>query len=368
MNQEEPTNGVGRVRDAIEQRLTMDLASQRSMYRQHVPRASSIGMCGREIFYQITEEQNPPDDHLLERFHRGSEIETIVIRRLLGVGLTVIDTQKTFAIEKEIGGKNQVVVTGHVDGILALQIMEGAGTPTVHLAERNVVFDIKSLHPNVWGRIERFEDFDRMGSFWTKYVDQLLLYLFANAEVLGDDPIGILILDDCLGHLKIVGTHLWEHTERCESALRKAEAATAAKLGAGEIPDFIDDPEVCRGCWARAAGHCFPPMKFEAPEVLPDGEEIGAMLDRLAEIEDDVDEGVAIREEVKAIGKKFRTDPGTTDRLAGPYIIRAKVGETTTYPGIPKEIKAPYAIKGTRTVVSWERLEAVEEVPSGDKT
>jgi len=274
---------------------------------------------------------------LLQRFRRGSDIETLDTVRLLEDGWSITQQQGEFEIEEWVANPHTewssghlTIATGHIDGVL----------------ERNghkYVYDIKSLHPNVWNRIDSVGRFKRMGSFWAKYPRQLLLYMYAHAEQLGDDPVGLFILDDCLGHLKVIGARLWDWAEECEDALRTARAAAIA-IHTGEPPPFCEDPDVCQSCWARECGVCSPPMKFEAPAILPNGDELSVMMDRLTELEPSALEYAELDDEVKCAARKLTNEVGRHSYLAGEYELRVNV------------IESRNAKEGIQRRVSWRRL------------
>jgi len=230
---------------------------------QDHPRASAVGVCAREVYHQITDWQlrPQPDTTLLHRFQRGNEVESIVVRELLADGFYVhnyLDEQITFEIRENLPEELQshrdsydsfIICRGHMDG----RITWGDDKP---------VFEVKSLNPNVWGRIESVRDFFSMGSFWVKYPRQMLLYLYQAAE-----PFGLFILDDCLGHWKILPVVFDDFLDECEDALRTCrKAAIAARTGAP--PPYHDDPTVCLECWARDVGVCSPPLDFTPAKFI----------------------------------------------------------------------------------------------------
>jgi len=225
---------------------------------QDYPRASSVGVCAREVYHQIAdwELRAPHPVELLQRFRRGSEVENIVVRELLEDGFDVKAQQIPFRIREPVlvvahghlGSSrpeysNIVICTGHMDGRIG---WEGD----------NPVFEVKSLNSNVWGRIESVADFFKMGSFWVRYPRQMLLYLYQAAE-----PFGLFILDDCLGHWKILPVVLDDWLDECEDALQTCRTAAIAARSA-RPPPYHNDPTWCLECWCRTAGVCSPPLDF----------------------------------------------------------------------------------------------------------
>lgn len=297
--------------------------SERRVYRQDHPRASSIGDCARAIFYDITQWQQrpPPNPELLQRFQRGHDVERVVNRELLADGWNVIEQQMPFEIVEpyahwgrafgfDVGAKEPelIICTGHVDGRI-----EWNGL--------NPVVEIKSLNANVWGRIETAEDFKRMGSFWTRYPRQLLLYCYANNE-----PFGLFLLDDCLGHWKAISMILDEWLDECEAALVTARTAAIAAI-TGEPPPFCQNPLVCKDCWCKREGVCFPSLDFSetAINVIEDAE----FADSLAQLA-----GLAsCHQEYARLDKPFKdrmklTGPG--QYIVGDYLVTVKKHKNST--------------------------------------
>lgn len=342
--------------DELNSRMNQRLERERGIFRQDHPRASSIGECACEIFHQIKHwsQRTKPNLELQARFNRGGGrggipgIEQIVVMELIAEGWPVVQQQLPFEIRETVDlpsgqltgsatfKRSTIICTGHADLRLEWDGMRPVG-------------EIKSLHPNVFARINSIEDFARMGGFWKRYVHQLPLYCY------GQDPpeeLGLFILDDCLGHRKVIPMVLEEHLKECQSALDKCRAAVIGIL-TDEAPPFCTDPTACTGCWAREAGVCCPPLDFsgEGIHVIEDAE----LADSLARMEElgpaSIEYGVldkALKARMKATG------PG--EYVAGDFLIRTK-----TYPlkkhKVPAEVKAKYAWTDEGTITTWSRIE-----------
>lgn len=296
----------------IEGRAAAWAAKNANASPRYCPRASDIGECDREMTYSITHwRQRPaPERWLLERFRRGSEIETIANRKLLELGIPVIESQRTLEIRDRDG---TLLCTAHMDGKLQWQSL----TP---------VFECKSLNPNIWARINDIADFNRY--VWARrYPRQLLLYMYAT-----DEPFGLFLLDDCLGHWKLLPMVLEYHLPECERLLRRLRAVVDSAKSGAELP-YIDNPVICKDCWAFKANLCQPPMDFSGMGLVTvdDWElaEAFATIKRTAEAFSDYDAAEElVKEHFKARG-------------AGQYLVgdthvtvvvrERKGGATATY-------------------------------------
>jgi len=331
--------------DALQARHARRLESERKTFRQDHPRASSIGECAREIYHQIVDwaMKPPPSIALAARFGRGNDVEKIVTRQLIEEGWDIVEQQLPFEIKEKHPRQNSkdddlIICTGHAD----LRIAWNGTKP---------VGEIKSLNPNVWARIDSIDDFVRMGGFWTRYTNQLPLYCYAH-----DEPLGLFILDDCLGHRKYLPMILEEHLDECEAALQKCRAA---KLGtiAGEPPDFCTDPTACMNCWCREVGVCMPPLDFSGDGVhVLDDAELAADLLRLDELAEDAKERAAIDKRVKTAMKAR----GAGQYVAGEYLITVKARPRKAY-DIPADVKAKYAREDETVYTTWARMDAITE-------
>lgn len=310
-------------------------------YMKRNPRASGIGPCAREQALSITEwaRRPVPDTWLSQRFQRGNEVEALVRRNLIDAGYELVENQTPFEIDERIGpagdrssdGEDTLICTGHTDGKIA---WEG----------EKPVTEIKSMNVNIWNRVNEFADFERMGSFWKRYTNQILLYMYAN-----DETAGLFLLDDCMGHIKAIPVLLDDHLDKCEAALRTCRIASYA-VASDTLPDFHPDTLECRKCWAREIGACKPAMEGEVITILDDAQ---------------TEEWLFSLEADKEAAKRF----GTADRkfkdqmkgrgpgvyLCGDYSVTVTQKPSKSY-DVPKEIKDQFASDSFRTYTVWERL------------
>lgn len=242
----------------INKRESERLATQGKQYRKTTNWASSIGECKREMFYSITEwDKKPvPDLHLLARFEEGREQERKILRRLLENGLDVIEGQKPIDIKDR---KGRVVISARLEG-------------KVRWNGSKIPFEIKSLNPNVYARIDTVEDFNKME--WSRrYPIQMNLYLYAeNAEQ------GLFILTDCLGHFKLIPCFLdLDLVERVLTVCTEVMDAVES----GNPPDFLrHKPNTCKKCWAFGRV-CQPPIEpQQGLELIDNSELLDALIRR----------------------------------------------------------------------------------------
>jgi len=311
---------------------------QRRQFRQDYPRASSLTLCAREIYHQMSDPDRRPEFsvELLQRFRRGHEVETLVVRELLEDGWDVLEAQRPFEIKEEIDGVNTVICTGHIDGRLG---------NCIH-AQAKPIFEVKSMHVLYWNKVNEAADFWRHGGFWARYPLQLLMYCYAY-----DEPWGLFILDDCMGHQKAIPIVLEDWLDETEAALRRCRAAVIGKRKA-EPPDYCGDVSVCRECWCRQAGLCMPPMDFtdNATGIIEDVDTVAA-LDRMDELKAAHDEYAALDRPFKD-GMKAR---GAGEYVCGNFLIRTKEQQFARF-NIPDDVKDKYKDKGTKVITKWERV------------
>lgn len=244
------------------------------------PTASDLGDCVRETVLAITNWRDRPgfDVELLQRFQRGNEVENIAVRELMELGYTVRIDRSPFELKDK---KGRVVLRGHADGFIR------TGENPQHPVD--VPFECKSLNPNVYKQIDCQEDFDKY-VFFRKYPRQLQAYLLGhNLEE------GFWLLDDCLGHWKLIPCHL--DYERAEKLLRHAEQAVEHIAG-GTLPPYHYDPSYCLKCWAFKR-ICTPPFfSGEGMKIINDPE-FADKITRRAELDAAATEYEKLDKEIK---------------------------------------------------------------------
>jgi len=277
----------------IADRRAEALAHRVSAYPRQNPIASDLGPCQREMVLAMTHWQErplPPAD-LKARFERGNLIEDAILRELSDLGFTVRVERSPFEVKDAQG---RVVLRGKIDGFVSVE-------------RETFPMEVKSLNPNVYNRVETVEDFDKFG-FMAKYPRQLQSYLYAN-----NLPEGFFLLDDCLGHWKLLPVALdWS---ALDAIIRHCEGAVAHRE-AGTLPDYHPDPAVCKRCWAYGRV-CTPPMEFHGLQILTDPD-FEADLNRRGELAEAAKEHEALDKRIKARVQ------GQTGLVVGDWLIQGR--------------------------------------------
>lgn len=291
----------------FELRRKASLTANSEPYPRNQPILSDIGECERQIVYGVTnwKDREPFPPELKARLNAGNAIEKEVIREMQELGYTIILQQQTTEIR---GRDGTLLARGKIDGML---MFHGAKIP----------FEIKSMMPHIYDRIDKIEDFQRK-PYHRKYLRQLQMYLFGNAL-----EHGIFILANGLGGVKPIPMDL--DLGECEALLQRLERVSV-HLKAATLPERIAyQSDICDHC--SFAKICLPDVIRNEAEVLAD-EELIAKLERREEIKaiakeyDDIDESV--KKQVKAANIKRG--------IAGNFVIDVKVIQTaertTTFP------------------------------------
>ena len=305
---------------------------------QYAPRASAIGKCPREMYYQVTawDKRPPPDAALAARFRMGNVVEHAVVSDLRAMGFTITGEQTAFQIKEPYNGREIVICTGTYEGRIALG------------KERGILFEIKSLVDHVFDRVNRLEDFTAMGDFWQRYPKQLLAYAYHEAEAEA-----MYILRSLRGETKCVPIRLEDHLEVCEQALQDCRTA-AIGIAEQQPPAFCTNPVVCMKCWARQVGICAPPMDFSGSGVrVVDDPEVAEALRVCEQAEEAAGEYDAAK---KIIDEAFKAR-GAGDYIVGEFSVTTREGKAVSYK-VPPEIREPFKVEGKKFTTRWERVSA----------
>lgn len=291
----------------IMKRRERELTSKSRVYRQTCPRASSINLdCAREMYYQITawDKKPIPEPYLMARFEEGHEQERKVNRMLLDLGFDIAEGQRDFELKDPITG--QVLCTGHIDGRIPWPVKDENGE------ERTVrvPYEVKSLDPNVYAMINTVEDFNRYD--WSKkYPLQIQIYLHFTGE-----QEGIFILTDCKGHIKIIPVR---RDEELQNQIFDQCAFVTGCVEQKKEPEFCNDANKCRKCWAFGRV-CTPPINVESALIIDDPE-IEVKLEQREKLKDSAKEYESLDKEVKGY---FR---GKEIAICGDFMITGKAGK-----------------------------------------
>lgn len=281
--------------ETLVQRAEQYYSTKGAASPQHAPRASGIDKCARAMYHQIVswQDRQPFTTYQVARMQRGSDIEERVLAPfLMQLGFQWLEGQTKVAIHDQDG---RVICTGHIDGILGYR-------------GHRFTVDIKTMHPQIFGRIDTLEDL--MNDPWCyHYVYQILMYMHAY-----ELETGMLLIDDCLGHFKTILVHREDHEELVAELLQRCELVVDA-VRDQEPPDYIDDPTVCTRCRWKEQGVCNPPLDFA---------EHGGGLKLIANerLEQDLRTCEALDEERKAAAAaKRRIDNAFKELKPGAYLV-----------------------------------------------
>jgi len=294
--------------------------TQLKMEIQRSPRnniiLSDIGDCVRQMVYGVLDydKREMWDEEVQARLEVGKEQERKIVSMLLNLGYDIILQQNVIEIKDRLGA---VIARGRTDGDIKRS-----------KSRFSFPFEIKSMNPNVFNSIKSLDDL-RKKPWLRKYIRQLMMYLYGNNK-----EVGLLILTDCLGHIKLLPLYL-DYGE-AEITLKRIETA-ADFIKRKEYPDrIIYDQSICGMCSFRAI--CLQDI-INNPAELIDNPEFEAKLDRLYELKPISKEYDEIYDEIKELTVNI-------DKLivSDKYILQNVPSQRTTYE-IPDEVKALYSKK-----------------------
>jgi hypothetical protein len=284
--------------DEIATRRRTKYASRTKPYPRNNPIASDISDCVRETVLGITNWKDRPEFpvEVIERMERGNQVEDWIFRELMDLGYSVRVDRQSWELRDK---KGRIIARGRIDGFLSI-------------GRETYPFECKSMHPNMYGRINSIEDFDRY-QFFRKYPRQLQSYLFAN-----NLDQGFWILDDLLGHWKLIPCRL--DYDRAEKILRHLESAVE-HLANKTLPPFHSDPTVCLKCWAYTRV-CTPPFASGEGMQVIDDPEFSEKLKRRAKLDNAASEFDRLDREIKGFLKQ--TMKPEQIFIIGDYLVSAE--------------------------------------------
>lgn len=270
---------------------------------QHVNRASSAGHpCERYLVFSRTRwsERQPHSPVTQLVFDGGNVIEDMAIRQLREAGFTVLEQQRSLEWP-------EYQLTGHIDGLL---VADGEAHP----------FDVKSVNPNDWQRLNTMDDFLSSPRHWVRgWPAQLLLYLLMREMERGF----LYLVNKMTFEPKVVWFDLNEPRalDLAEQTLQKLERVNR-HVAEGTVPEPIDEPDTCSRCPLYHI--CLPDLTRDAIRI-EDDPEIEALLARRAELE-------AAHQEFRRIDKAVKERlQGTERAIIGSWLIRGRQVERKGY-------------------------------------
>jgi len=167
------------------------------------PIASDIDpdSCLRRQVFELTESAKklPITPDLKARFDVGILWERRILAELHNLGYDVVEGQTRFELK---GRSGRVVLSGKIDGKLAWPPRSSHDPAGRVLARVKFPFEIKSMHPSIFGRYRTAADLME-SPFHRRYVYQLQAYMLGH----GVDE-GLFIITNCLGAWRLVPVKL----------------------------------------------------------------------------------------------------------------------------------------------------------------
>lgn len=297
------------------------LADTIRAYPQAMTRASNIPVCARQGVYTLTRntERKLHDTRLAARFEAGNVQEAWAVGELMKLGhaldFKIVESQ----VPLERGMTERYKLTGHIDG----KIEFGKGAE-----RRRVPFDVKSMHPLFYDKVNTVEDILE-DAFLRRYYRQLQIYMLGHNETEG-----ILVLTDCLGHWKFIIVPL--DYDAAETILQTVEEVNR-HVAAGTLPDRIPyDPDECGNC--PFAHICLPDVIEQARAVFADDAELAEAVARHEHLKPLADEYEQLHDKIK---ESVKDKPLV---VVGDFIIEGKAS-TMTLTKVPDSEKAKYQVK-----------------------
>ena len=316
----------------IAERVAQTIKSQRVLTRPTSFWASRIGHpCPRHLYHSITDwdKAAPPPDRLIEVFAEGRAQERSVEIVLAESKFRLIQVQTQLLLEDP-------PVSGRVDGRIVPEIPI-PGWPEGPHGPRAVLYEVKAVAPHSFARINTLEDMLNSNRWYERmWPAQLQIYL----HVLGED-VGVLLLKD---KTRMALKDIWVKADPTYVAqlLDRARKVYAA-IQARQPPERVEGPQ-CRDCeyWLV----CRPDI-FYGQAQIDDSEELAALLDRRAQLQ----QAAAELRQVERRIKELLGDRETV--IAGNWLVESKWVE---YKAIP-------ARRVLRRTYTWlgEGVEGEEE-------
>lgn len=258
--------------------LSSVLERQKRRQPCHVNRISALDdPCLRRLVYMRTawDKAAPIDDGLAGVFQTGHALEPVIERIVSEVGLNSKPRWRIVGNQMPTNDKLLAMyqISGTIDGLL--QVETDGRWQTV------AVVDIKTMSPNVYPRLNVYDDLCRYS--WTKkYRGQLMLYALAH----GLETCTLLLVNKSnLYQMKMLSFPI--DMEYLESMLQKAGEINE-HIAAGTLPEGICNPKECTSCpWLS---YCGPDLTTGNGIQISTDTDLEAILDRMAELEPQAEE------------------------------------------------------------------------------
>jgi len=277
--------------------------SQAETWPVRTNRASQIDdpCLRRLVYYRLDwEKQGSIPASLQQIFMTGNVLEPVIERIISQVGQAsdppwrIISAQTT--LKDKLLGKYEI--SGHIDGLLQVFVENAWFTIAV--------VDIKTCNPNIWGRINSYDDLIKYP--WTKkYRGQLFIYALGEEQ---EKCCILLVNKSNLYQIKPIWFDL--DYAYAEDLLQKAQVVNRFTKQ-GKYPPKLNQPEECGRC--PFAHLCNPELAATGNLQLKADQELEEMLYRREELSEAHSEYAAVERQMKK-----RLVEGQ-DILCGDYMI-----------------------------------------------
>jgi len=322
----------------LDEALTHLFEDRRRVRPQHTNRCSQAGVqCARRLQWHRTrwrEASLPPVD-LQRRFELGILLEPQILRLIEDSGVRVQQSQR------DLEWKN-LQLTGHIDGVVSV---EDGPVP------EDVVLEVKTASKFSFERIRKAASAAELLTDSRAYVRGYVVQGALYALLLGLRRALLFFFDKDSGRSHTLDVSLDDPAvlDAAEQSLRRFERVNAAIAAGTDLP--AEAGSHCKDC--PFLGACAPALSFDPDMAIVDAPEVEEMVARHEALKP----AAKAYEELDADLKERFAQAGTF--LIGDWSVVVKAGQTTRYE-VPKEIKAPFAVKVPQLRREYVRLAAFE--------
>ena len=301
------------------------LQSKKKLYPSHVNRISGLDdPCLRRLYYSRHDwdKANETSTFLQGIFETGKTLEPKIEQIVIEVGLA--STPRWRMVGRQTPTHDALFKEHQISGTTDefLQIETGDD-----MWETVGAIDVKTMSPNIYPRITDYASLSRYP--WTKkYRGQAMLYSLGHNL---DRCFLLLVNKNNLYEMKIIEFEV--DMGYCDELLAKAKAVNKAIASETPPPQIVDAGE-CSKC--RFLSHCCPDISTGGNLEMIDNDELEAILDQMAELEEHHDQYKDLAKTLDAMLYKGK------DIACGNWLV--------TWKEIVKNFKAQPAKEGfTRT-------------------
>jgi len=312
--------------------------TKRRVSPQHTNRCSQAGVqCARRLQWHRTrwrEASLPPVD-LQRRFELGILLEPQIVRLIEDSGVRVQQSQR------DLEWKN-LQLTGHIDGVVSV---EDGPVP------EDVVLEVKTASKFSFERIRKASSASELLTDSRAYVRGYVVQGALYALLLGLRRALLFFFDKDSGRSHTLDVSLDDPAvlDAAEQSLRRFERVNSAIAAGTDLP--AEPGSHCKDC--PFLGACAPALSFDPDMAILDAPEVEEMVARHEALK----AAAKAYEELDEDLKERFAKPGTF--LIGDWSVVVKDGQTTRY-NVPKEVKAPFAVKVPQLRREYVRLAAFE--------